>query len=57
MKKGDSVVKGQLLMKTFAMKMEHEVTSKVDGTVESVAHDVDAFVAKGETLCKIARIG
>ncbi len=47
---GETVVKGQKLAVVEAMKMEHALVAKRDGTVGRVAVEVGAQVAEGATI-------
>jgi biotin carboxyl carrier protein len=47
---GDPVVRGTLLVKLEAMKMEHRVLAEIDGTVARLAVAPGAQVAAGDTL-------
>ena len=49
-KPGDSVKKGQILVKIVAMKMENEILSPRDGTVKEVHAKMDGNVNKGEAV-------
>ena len=51
---GDSVERGQLLLKIEAMKMENHVLSPVAGTVEKVCVSNGQEVAEGELLVKVS---
>ncbi|MFP4360520.1 MAG: acetyl/propionyl/methylcrotonyl-CoA carboxylase subunit alpha [Alphaproteobacteria bacterium] len=50
---GDPVVRGTLLLKLEAMKMEHRVLAEIDGTVARIAVAPGAQVAEGEELVVI----
>ncbi|MFT6556276.1 acetyl/propionyl/methylcrotonyl-CoA carboxylase subunit alpha [Sneathiella sp.] len=50
---GQSVTKGQTVAILEAMKMEHEITSKIDGTVKSIAAKADEQVATRALLLEI----
>lgn len=51
---GDQVEIGQSLVIMSAMKMEYTIKSYMNGKVESISHNVGDFVAKSETLVKLA---
>lgn len=52
-KSGDSVKKGDLLLKIEAMKMENEVLSPKDGTISSVFVNDGDRVSTGDSLVSI----
>jgi propionyl-CoA carboxylase alpha chain len=54
---GDGVVAGQLLLVLEAMKMEHPVTSPVDGTVTEVAVAAGQQVDGGQVLVVVEGAG
>lgn len=49
-KKGDKVKAGQVLCVLEAMKMENEITTSKNGTVQEVYVSEDSSVSEGETL-------
>lgn len=53
-KVGDSVKSGQVVAVLEAMKMEIEVTSTADGTVQSIAVAKGATVNTGDTVIVVA---
>ena len=50
---GASVTRGQRLAIIEAMKMEHTLTSPIDGTVSEIAVTADAQVAEGAKVMVI----
>ena len=52
-KPGDSVESGSKLLVLEAMKMQHEITADVDGTVKDVVCKVDAQVGADDLLIEI----
>ncbi len=53
-KPGDAVTVGQNIAKIESMKMEIEVPSPLEGTVEEVVAEAGEFVNEGDTLIVLA---
>lgn len=52
-KQGDTVKKGQVIAILEAMKMENEIVSPIDGSVEIISVDKGQNVSLGDSLLKI----
>ncbi|WP_195940403.1 DUF2118 domain-containing protein [Romboutsia sp. 1001713B170131_170501_G6] len=52
-KQGDNVKKGQVIAILEAMKMENEIVSPTDGSVEIISVDKGQNVSLGDSLLKI----
>ncbi|MEX0285975.1 MAG: biotin carboxylase N-terminal domain-containing protein [Paracoccaceae bacterium] len=54
---GDSVTKGQTLAILEAMKMQHQITAGIDGTVEAVHVSAGQQLATGDVMIEIGEDG
>ena len=54
---GDTVSKGQVVTILEAMKMEHEITAKIDGTVTKISAKSNDQVASKAVLLEIEATG